>query len=812
MRKIFSRKTALFVLAGLTILFLSRTYSLNLLIRPVLEWRISAALGLDVKVDNIAGGLTQGLCFENMKIEGRYRNYNILLKTKDVKSNLTLLSFFPAAKEQKHLVEIDNPVIYVKESAEEIAEAKQKTGISPEFFEAGILNRKNVRLRVSKGDVAVFNRDGSLKLRTINIKGELNSESQNLLDLGLSGEFGTDGSGGSISVKSKIDIKEKNIVTNVGISEYQLSLSPRVFDYLELLTGTLDAEIVFSNDHVDRATWLFRRVSGKFLKGTEKVYDLSGKIDIDAQKLAFTGVKGHIRGGNFNFDGTLSREGVPVIDGNLKVDKDRASASIDFRGPLDELLIKGSHGIHSGDVFIENISFSLLASSTRISEAGFRISAKSGKFNLKDKESGKISGNVTAEVGHLVFDSLSITDKILMSGDVYYSETPAFNVSAEIKDANIGDVKNFIKTGIEKNWIDDMPVSGKFSIEGDVDNWTLEAKAYIESKFDKVELKGKFRGDNEKITIEEMTIEDKLKMSGYFGLKPDDKFKIDFSSKPATWAEYKLFLDSKNRTLFDECTIEGTGTLYGEYGNWSLKSNYVVNLGSGSINVELNINDGNLESVFKFENTRMHSLPVKTQIELAGNLYFDNSTRDFYVENLELKSSFLSVGTLVFDDIAGKGRIKERRLSIDSLLIDKYISAKGYFDFNIPAKLDFIFEFDDFQLAYLKKLEMEPSGTRYGGLISGYLQMKGNPSYIYTTGKVKIKDGYSGTMKVDDVYITLDGSGPIIDLPNSRAVIDGRGTKVVGFIDLNEDNIFNNVDFELPDKIMNWYNRDVHIN
>ncbi len=812
MKKIFLRKTALFVLAGLIILFLFRSYFLNLFIRPFIEWRISAAFNLDVSVDNITGGLTQGVCFENMKIEGRYRNYNILVKAKDVKSDLTLSALFLADKDTRHLVEINNPVVYVKKASDESTEAKQRSGISPELFEAEILNKKNIRLSISKGDVAVFNGDGSLKVRTVNITGELNSGVQNLPDIALSGAFGTGGSDGTISVKSKIDIKEKDIITNVKINKYQLSSSPRIFDYFELSAGTLDAEIVFSNDNVAQATWLFDQVAGGFLKGTGKVYDLSGKVEVDRDKLIFTGVKGSIRDGDFTFDGILSREKVPVIDGIMKIGEDRAHASIDFRGPLNELSIRGGYGIHSGDIFIENISFSIIASSTRISETGFNISAKDGEFNLKDKDKSKVSGNITAEAGHLVFDKLYITDKILVFGDVYYYEGPKFNIRAEIKDAKIGDMRKFMKTDIGKNWIDDMPISGTFLMEGDIEDWTLKTKTFMDSQFDKIKVDGAFKGNGRKVIIEKMTIGDKLKMAGYFGLKSDDRFKIDFSSEPATCAEYKLLLASKNRTLFDEYTIEGTATLYGEYGNWSLKSRYILRLGSGSINVDLNIDEGKLGAVFEFENTKIHSLPVKTQIELTGDMNFDNDTRDFYVENLEIKSTFLSIGTLIFDDIVGKGRINERRISIDSLLIDKYINAKGYFDFNIPAKLDFVFEFDDFQLAYLKKLEMEPSGSRYGGLISGYLQVKGNPSYIYTTGKLKIKDGYSGNMRIDDVYITLDGAGPVIDLPNSRAVIDSRDTKVVGFIDLNEENIFNNVDFELPDKIMNWYNRDVHIN
>ncbi|MDD5644779.1 MAG: hypothetical protein PHO00_04965 [bacterium] len=811
MKKIFSRRTALFIFAASTIFFLFRSSVLKFLIKPIFEWRVSAALMLDIKIDNISGGVTQGLRFENMKVEGRYRNYNILIKTADIKSDLTLFSLlFPG--DTARSIEIFKPVVHIMRAPFESVKEKGKSGVSPEIFNTGVLHKSDIRLKVSGGDVSVFNTDGSLKIRAVNIKGEFNSGPRDSAELGMSGEFGSDGSGGTVSVKSIIDIKRRSMATNVGIQGYRLSLFPRVFEYIELSDGTLNADMEFLNDRMMKGIWLFDGVSGKFLKGTEDFYGLSGKIDVDRKNLTITDTQGYVRGGQFSFRGALNRGDIPSVDGSLTIDKGRASALVNFRGALNELFIEGFHGVRRADSFTENMSFSVAVSDAKMSDDGLRISVTDGKFKLQDNEKGKISGNITAEIGHLAFNNLSVNDRVFISGNIYYSENPEFKITAEVKNTQVRDIKKIIRPDIGKKWIDDMPVSGMFSMEGKTDNWKLKTKIYAESKFSKVEIKGDFRGDGRNIFIEEMTVGGKLRLSGYFGLKPTDDFKIDFSSASSAYAEYRMFFNSKNRMLLDESLIEGKGTIVGNRGGWSLASEYIVNSDFGIAEVSLGINGEKLDAVVRFEGTKFHSLPVKTQIGLTGIWDFDDDTGDFYIDRMEFKSAFLSLGTLIFDDIVGKGRIRERRISVDSLLVDKYIKAKGYFDFNIPSKIDFIFEFEDFQLSYLKKLEMEPSGTKYGGLISGYLQMKGNPSYIYTTGRLKVREGYSGNMKIEDVYINLDGSGSVIDLPNSRAVIDGRDTKIVGFIDLNEQNIFNNVDFALPEKIMNWYNRDTHIN
>ncbi|MCK5161953.1 MAG: hypothetical protein KAQ99_10295, partial [Candidatus Aureabacteria bacterium] len=152
------------------------------------------------------------------------------------------------------------------------------------------------------------------------------------------------------------------------------------------------------------------------------------------------------------------------------------------------------------------------------------------------------------------------------------------------------------------------------------------------------------------------------------------------------------------------------------------------------------------------------------------------------------------------------------RVTMDSLSIDKYIKLTGYFDFNIPAKMDMLFEIDGFELASIRKLVTEPSGVIYGGVVSGDIHLTGSPSYIYTKGKLVIRDGYAGKNKIEDVYVNLDGAGSIIDLPNSTALINDRKTKIVGSVNLEEGNIFNKIEFELPERKVSWHNRDASLN
>ena len=212
------------------------------------------------------------------------------------------------------------------------------------------------------------------------------------------------------------------------------------------------------------------------------------------------------------------------------------------------------------------------------------------------------------------------------------------------------------------------------------------------------------------------------------------------------------------------------------------------------------------------DDLKYHSIPVKTQLDITGYLKAEEESKGHYIDDMKVESTFLKIGPLIFDDVVGNGRVKEGRVTMDSLSIDKYIKLTGYFDFNIPAKMDMLFEIDGFELASIRKLATEPSGVIYGGVVSGDIHLTGSPSYIYTKGKLSIRDGYAGKNKIEDVYVNLDGAGSIIDLPNSTALINDRKTKIVGSVNLEEGNIFNKIEFELPERKVSWHNRDASLN
>ncbi len=801
-----------FVLLMLLMGFFQRNRLVNLIVKPIVEQRISGFLGFNVRIKRMAGGLSEGLIFYNVTLEGENKKFKILFNAEKLNSNLKPLDFFIPSSKSQNVLNILSPTLSLRELPKHEESAEHEIQIVSGLIKKSIFQGFNVTSNVENGEIAYFYENGELRGRLVHINGFVGSNNQGVSMFEFTGSHVKGRGSGAVLASGHIDVFLNTSDVDFKVENFLFSGAPRLFGYLEFDSGKLDADFKMENAKIKSGYYVVNGVSGKFLEGKERFNGVSGKISFDTDKITVHNMAGSIRGGDFNLDGSITRGDIVIVDGSAVMKKGNAVSSVSFKGPVNGLSIKGFHGGSLNDEFTENFSFSLVAHSAELTDNGLKIMADEGVFLLGNGGKADLSGIILAEMGHITLQSLNAMENLLIEGNIYFAEQPEIDLKVDFNETKIEDIKNLLRPDLKKSWFDDIPVSGIVTLKGHTEQWEMNGDIKLISRFDKMRIKGSAYAQDGKVKIEKITIDDKLEIKGYWGFRPDESFSIEFISKPVKFSEYKLFFNPGSRNFFDDTTIEGNGKIYGKRDNWNAEGKYTAKLENGVAGIVLDVKDHNIKVTLSIDDLKYHSIPVKTQLDITGYLKAEEESKGHYIDDMKVESTFLKIGPLIFDDVVGNGRVKEGRVTMDSLSIDKYIKLTGYFDFNIPAKMDMLFEIDGFELASIRKLATEPSGVIYGGVVSGDIHLTGSPSYIYTKGKLSIRDGYAGKNKIEDVYVNLDGAGSIIDLPNSTALINDRKTKIVGSVNLEEGNIFNKIEFELPERKVSWHNRDASLN
>lgn len=267
--------------------------------------------------------------------------------------------------------------------------------------------------------------------------------------------------------------------------------------------------------------------------------------------------------------------------------------------------------------------------------------------------------------------------------------------------------------------------------------------------------------------------------------------------------------------------IEGLeGKIFGGFGDRDVSAMKEKALGfSGDLHMGVDgIRFRNLEMAFREDQLRMEGNvgPEKTGLVfsfhefdlgrflIGGDIGLEINAVDFAQSEdwpVSIRSSGIEINGVHLDDIEARFRYQpvQKKLELELFRIGVGCRISGGIDFQNKT-LDILGRFHQFDVRHLFFLAPDPDRIEVEGLLDGEVRVNGPLDHPETVGKLKVLRGSFIGIEFESSFFDLRGSGPVIDLTNSRLVDEGRQTLVTGYLDFARSDPFSQVKFGSDEK------------
>jgi len=178
----------------------------------------------------------------------------------------------------------------------------------------------------------------------------------------------------------------------------------------------------------------------------------------------------------------------------------------------------------------------------------------------------------------------------------------------------------------------------------------------------------------------------------------------------------------------------------------------------------------------------------------------------------KLFSSKLALNSMVLPDFKTTFRLTKNELKIYSLNFAKAYNLRGRVSLKEPFETDLHFEIIRANIRDLAVIAKAKNPDVVLGVMNGFFSIKGRLDNLQSKGVLEGRAGKIGPIWYDRADIKLEGTGPIINVVDSR-IRQGQATFTMeGFIDLRNiagPNIFNGIMVRSDMKTIAWDGWDI---